>query len=139
MRRYNVIVVVDETDSRVLMCRRRKPPYAGLLNFVGGKVENGEDSFAAAYRELKEETSILKEDITLVHLMDFTYYVEDCLLEVYGGKLNKPVIVSGDENDLYWCSMKEDFFELERFAGNGNVGHIISLLTDWRKEKTVLL
>ena len=39
MQRYNIIVVMDETDSRVLMCRRRKPPYAGLLSFVGGKVE----------------------------------------------------------------------------------------------------
>ena len=55
------------------------------------------------------------------------------------GKLNKLVIVAGDENDLYWCSMKEDFFEQERFAGNGNVGHIISLLADWRKKGTVLL
>ncbi len=139
MLKYNVIVVMDETDSKVLMCRRRKPPYAGLLNFVGGKVEKGEDGFTAAYRELKEETSIIKEDIILVHLMDFIYYAEDCYMEVYGGKLNKPVIVSGEENDLCWCSMKEDFFERGRFAGNGNVGHIISLLMDWRKKGTVLL
>lgn len=56
------------------MCRRRKEPYSKLYNLVGGKIEDGESGDAAAYRELFEETSITRRDVTLVHLMDLTYY-----------------------------------------------------------------
>lgn len=78
MKGYNLIVVFNEASDRVLMCRRRKEPYKGLLNFVGGKIERNEEGIAAAYRELEEETAITKDDIILAHLMDFTYYLEDC-------------------------------------------------------------
>lgn len=50
MQGYNIIVVFDERRERVLLCRRRKEPYKGLLNFVGGKIEPGEEGLAAAYR-----------------------------------------------------------------------------------------
>lgn len=39
MKGYNVIVVFNETEDAVLMCRRRRDPFQGLLNFVGGKIE----------------------------------------------------------------------------------------------------
>ncbi|MDE7045398.1 MAG: NUDIX hydrolase [Acetatifactor sp.] len=65
MQGYNVIVVFDQTEDRLLLCRRRHDPYKGLSNFVGGKIEAGEDGMAAAYRELEEETSITAEDIRL--------------------------------------------------------------------------
>mgnify|MGYP002509000193 CR=1 FL=1 len=48
-------------------------PYKGLINFVGGKIEPNENGEDAAYRELLEETGITRSDISLVHLMDFTY------------------------------------------------------------------
>ena len=60
----NVILVFDREKKKLLMCRRRKPPYQGLLNLVGGKVEPGEGREYAAYRELWEETAITREDIT---------------------------------------------------------------------------
>ena len=69
--------------SNLLMCRRRKDPYKGLLNLVGGKIEPGEDGLGAAYRELQEETAISRDDIELFHLMDYTYYYQDFRLEVY--------------------------------------------------------
>jgi 8-oxo-dGTP diphosphatase len=107
------------------MCRRHKNPYLGLLNFVGGKIEVGEDSAAAAYRELREETGIGREDIELTHFMDLTYYPYDCRLEVYTGRLNKPVEVSGNENELLWVDAESNFFDMKKFAGEGNIGHII--------------
>lgn len=48
----------------MLMCKRRKNPFQGRFNFVGGKIEDGEDGLTAAYRELEEETTITKERIT---------------------------------------------------------------------------
>ena len=125
MQGFNLIVVFNETADKMLMCKRKKNPYKGLSNFVGGKIEAGEDGFAAAYRELFEETGITKEDISLTHLMDFTYHLDSCYVETYMGRLNKHVEVIGDENTLYWENLDKDFFDPKQYAGEGNIGHIM--------------
>jgi len=125
LRHLNCSVVFNKQKDQVLFCRRVKEPFKGLYNFVGGKVEPGECSFDAAYRELKEETSIGREDILLTHLMDFYYYLDECYVEVYVGRLNKCIEVSGDENELYWSSLDNDFFDSGKYAGEGNIGHIL--------------
>lgn len=61
MQGYNAIVVFNEDADKMLMCKRRKNPYKGLSNFVGGKIEENEDRLEAAYRELEEETAITKK------------------------------------------------------------------------------
>ncbi len=129
MQGYNLIVVFDKRRERVLLCRRRKEPYKGLLNFVGGKIEPGEEGLAAAYRELREETGLTEADISLFHFMDLTYYRgAPCRLEVYAGRLKGPAQVRGEENQLIWQDAKEDMFDRTRFAGMGNMGHIMALL-----------
>lgn len=42
MGRYNLIVVYDQSEQKLLMCRRTKKPYKDMLNFVGGKIEPDE-------------------------------------------------------------------------------------------------
>ncbi len=137
MQGFNVIAVYNKKADRILMCKRRKDPYKGLSNFVGGKIENGEDGISAAYRELEEETTITKEDIILTHLMDFTYYLDDCYVEVYVGKLNKEIAVSGNENDLYWSELDCDFFNTKKYAGEGNIGHMIEHI-NFSKDKLLI-
>ena len=122
----NVIAVLNNSKNKLLMCKRRNNPYQGLLNLVGGKIEPHENSFNAAYRELFEETSITENDINLLYLMDFNYYLFDIRLEVYFGVLNKDFFVHGDENELIWIDLNEDFFDMKRFAGEGNIGHIMA-------------
>lgn len=134
MHGYNLIVVFDETANKILMCKRKRNPYKGLSNFVGGKIEENESGLDAAYRELEEETSITPNDIVLYHLMDFTYYFEDCYLEVYVGKLNREIIVSGDENELYWSTLDHNFFDVTQYAGEGNIGHILMHVETFRQE-----
>lgn len=134
MRNVNVIVVFNETADRVLLCHRRKPPYKGLYNFVGGKVELGEDSLDAAYRELREETSITREDIVLTHLADFTYHLSQCCLEVYVGRLHRSVDVQGDENELVWSDLDHNFFDMSQYAGEGNMGHILEQVKFYREQ-----
>ena len=46
-------------DGRVLASRRTEPPrLAGLWEFPGGKVEDGEDDAQALVRELREELRV---------------------------------------------------------------------------------
>lgn len=124
-RNVNIIVVFNQNKSKVLMCKRKKAPFKGLYNFVGGKIEPNEDHLQAAYRELAEETNISKTDIELIHFMDFTYYLDDTLLETYIGTLSTNVDIQGEENQLAWIKLTDDFKDLNRFAGNGNIYHIL--------------
>ena len=125
MKGYNVVVVFNKEADKMLMCKRIKEPYLGLSNFVGGKIEEGEDGMTAAYRELFEETSIEKDDIRLTHLMDFTYHMAKEYVEVYVGRLKRDVEIRGDENILYWSELDCDFFNPRLYAGEGNIGHIM--------------
>lgn len=125
MQGYNVIMVYNKELDKLLMCKRLKEPYKGLSNLVGGKIEANEAGIESAYRELAEETSISKKDITLHHLMDFTYHYQNCYVEVYVGKLKNDVAIHGDENELYWSQLNHDFFDMTLYAGEGNIGHMI--------------
>ena len=125
MKNYNVIMLYSEDAKQLLMCRRRKAPYKGLSNLIGGKIEQGEAGFDAAYRELYEEAHVLKEDVTLFHVMDCVYYLSECKVEVYAGRLKQAVDVYGDENELYWADLNENFFDMALFAGEGNIGHMV--------------
>lgn len=125
MKKLNVVIVYNKEGNKILMCKRAKEPYKGKYNLVGGKVELGEDELYAAYRELQEETGITKEDINLNHLMNFQYKMSDIELEVYVGKLNKEIELQEEVNKLLWMSKEEDFFNIEKYAGEGNIGHMI--------------
>lgn len=125
MRGYNCIMVYDSSRQSLLFCKRMKDPYKGKYNLVGGKIEPGEDGFTAAYRELEEETGITREDISLSHMMDFTYYNQDCWVEIYVGTLLEDQELQVETHPLLWMGLDEDFFDLERFAGEGNIGHMV--------------
>ncbi len=127
MTGYNCIMVYSPDKSRILMCKRTREPYLGLYNLVGGHIEAGESGEAAAYRELFEETGIGREDITLRHLMDFTYYNQDCFVEVWCGRLRADVRLVDEVNPLEWIEITEgdDYFDMTKYAGEGNIGHML--------------
>ena len=125
MKKYNVSVIFDKTEKKLLMWKREKDPFKGKLNFVGGKVEPNETEDEAAYRELYEETGISKNDISLTRVLDFKYYLSNIELEVYCGKIKKDVTLKEEINKLLWVDRTENFCDSERFAGNTNIEHII--------------
>lgn len=135
MKKLNVILVYNKDEDKILMCKREKNPYKGKYNLVGGKVEQGENELHAAYRELQEETGITKDDITLTNIMNFEYKMSDMELEVYAGKLNKNVELVEEVNKLYWMSKEnENFFDKEKFAGEGNIGHMLEQAEIYKNE-----
>ena len=125
MQNYNIIFVFDKKLEKLLMCKRTKEPYKGKYNLVGGKIERENDGLNEAYRELLEETAITKEDINLKHFMNLEYLTFNIKLEVYYGILNKKVNLIEEVNKLYWIDINDNFFDIDKYAGEGNIGHML--------------
>ncbi len=125
MKKMNVIVIFNKDMTETLMCERTKEPYKGMYNLVGGKIEKENDGLNEAYRELCEETNIKKSDTKLIHFMNITYIKWNKELEVYYGVLNKDVKLVEEVNKLKWVPIDDNFFDMNKYAGEGNIGHII--------------
>ena len=125
MKQYNVIVIFNKDMNKTLMCKRTKEPYMGMYNLVGGKIEKENNGLNEAYRELIEETNISKNDVELKHFMNIEYISFNKTLEVYYGILNKEVELVEEVNKLEWVDINDNFFDMTRYAGEGNIGHII--------------
>ena len=134
MKRYNVVAVYSPDKTKLLMCRRAKNPYKGMLNFVGGKIEDGETDEAAAYRELREETGITADMIRLTHVMDFIYYHTGIVLMLYAGRLRGDVQLTEEENQLLWVDRTENFCDVNRFAGDCNIEHMLRQIEFYRED-----
>ena len=96
-----------------------------MYNLVGGKIEKDNDGLNEAYRELGEETGITDKDISLVHFMNFEYTIFNKSIEVYYGILNKEIALVEEVNKLEWVDINDNFFDMTKYAGEGNIGHII--------------
>ena len=121
----NVSAVFDKDFKNTLMCKRTKEPYKGMFNLVGGKIEKENDGLNEAYRELFEETGICNNDISLIHFMNIEYITFNKMIEIYYGILNKDVHLIEEVNKLEWIDMNDNFFDMQKYAGEGNIGHII--------------
>lgn len=124
MQGDNCVMIYSPDESKILFCLRQREPYLGLYNLVGGHIEQGESGEAAAYRELYEETGITAGSVTLAHLMDFNYFLAGCRVEVWAGRLKSDVRLVPEAHPLFWLPADEDMFSLDRFAGEGNIGHM---------------
>lgn len=134
MKKFNIIIVYNNDNSKILMCKRKKEPFKDKLNLVGGKVEDNEDDIKAAYRELSEETGIKEENINLKHLMNFDYLFQDMQLQVYIGKVKKQIKLVEEINELFWIEVNSDFWNLDKFAGDGNIWHMIKYADNYKNE-----
>lgn len=116
------------------MCRRMKDPFEGKLNLVGGKREEGESAIEGAYRELYEETGIRESDICLFPLMEMDYPFLGYSLEIFFGFLAVDRKLIEEANPLVWVSAEDDFTDMERYAGAGNITHMINLIRLYQRE-----
>ncbi len=125
MKKYNLVAVFSKDLNKILMCRRTKEPYKGMLNLVCGKIEKENDSLNETCRELREETNIYRDDVSLIHFMNIEYITFGKSIEVYYGILNKDVCLVEEVNKLEWVDINDNFFDMNKYAGEGNIGHII--------------
>lgn len=128
MRIVNIVIVYNQDQSKVLMCLRQRDPYKGLYNFVGGKLEGDETRLQSAYRELFEETGITSDQIELQESMSFIYYHLNYELFIATGILRHEVDLVEENHPLEWIDVTENFEDRQRFAGDGNIQHMIDVL-----------
>ena len=57
--------------------------------------------------------------------MNLTYVKWNKELEVYYGILNNEVELIEEVTKLEWVSINDNFFDMNKYAGEGNIGHII--------------
>ena len=100
-----VAVALVDADNRVLLAKRPEgKPMAGLWEFPGGKVDDGELPETALVRELQEELGI---DITESCLAPFTFasHLYDdfhLLMPLYVCRVWKGELVSREGQELKW-------------------------------------
>lgn len=128
MRQVNVIIVFNKEKDKVLMCKRQKDPYKGKLNFIGGKKEANETLMESCYREMEEESGLTNNEVELNPFMSFMYYLLDYELYVVVGYLNEQVSLRAEKNPLVWVDIHENFEDRLRFAGDGNIQHMMDVL-----------
>lgn len=68
-----VVAAVIEREGKLLVCQRpAHKRHGGLWEFPGGKIEPGEDDFAAVSRELREEL-----DVDVVRVGEEVFRIQD--------------------------------------------------------------
>lgn len=58
MKKYVVILLFNDDMSKILLMKRKKNPYIGLYNGIGGKIEENESVFECCMRETMEEINV---------------------------------------------------------------------------------
>jgi len=104
-------VVVNE--GRVLLVRRGTEPMLGRWSLPGGLVEVGETLTDAIVREVREETGLIVEPISLIELLDrihrhedrvrFHYVIADYLCLVVSGD----PLAASDATEVRWVERTE--------------------------------
>jgi 8-oxo-dGTP diphosphatase len=75
MKKYVLILLFNEDMSKILLIKRKKNPYFGLYNGIGGKIEIDENIFECCKRETMEEISV--NLLSPKHLVTYTYPQND--------------------------------------------------------------
>ncbi|MBC7982112.1 NUDIX domain-containing protein [Candidatus Parcubacteria bacterium] len=62
MKKYTVGFIFSQSMDKVLLIRKLVPAWqAGMINGLGGKIEEGEDHIDCIAREIKEECGLITE------------------------------------------------------------------------------
>ncbi len=134
MKEYVIGIVFSFDSKELLLMRRKKDPYNGLINGIGGKVESNENHFEAMKREFVEESGLPVESINVIeHMMSITFPNE--ILHAYYIKLKSRVSIVVRENHegtYFWEKISNKLLDCnnEELAGEGSLSYFIKFAQD---------
>jgi 8-oxo-dGTP diphosphatase len=127
------IAVVEQDDHFLIGQRPLGVPLAGLWEFPGGKIEQGETPEAAAVRECREETGLSVEALFCYPPHDQQYDYGQVELHFIGCRLSRRSAIEPREPFL-WVR-RGDLSQYEFPAGNRG---LLQLLTEMKPPKSYL-
>ncbi|PIU62012.1 hypothetical protein COS83_03105 [archaeon CG07_land_8_20_14_0_80_38_8] len=97
-------------DNKILLIKRKKGDYVGLLGLPGGKIEKGEHVGEAAVREILEESGIACEfrnhlGFVSEHLVENGEVSNHFLLHVCELEPKSAEITAGSEGSVAWFDL----------------------------------
>lgn len=98
-------------QKQVLLIKRAKPPAQGLWSVPGGKLEAGESLVECCRREVKEETGLDVNVLSIVAVVErrienFHYVIVDFLVELIHEQICVPVAAS-DVSEARWIDLEK--------------------------------
>ena len=100
----HVVAAIFIQDNRVLACRRASHKSSpGLWEFPGGKVDPGEESFAALEREIREELNLICRPLRQFDVSDTELGEQVIRLDtIYCALEEVPELISTDHDQFLW-------------------------------------
>lgn len=104
-KKVSTIIVVDNKKFLILQ-RSPTSTGAGLWNFPGGSIEDGESRDEAAVRELKEEAGLIvkTEDIEYLGTLNTKHIVVSFFIT---SKYSGEVVLNKESQDYKWITLSE--------------------------------
>lgn len=129
---YTVCLLFTPDGKSLVLQKKNKAEFAGLLNGVGGKVELGETSLDCALREIEEETNLRLEwlywlgELRLPRDCGLST-MTDCSLWFYAGVVCHPEDLRQVEDEpVMWVDVQSILEHPEKLAGDGDLPYFIN-------------
>lgn len=108
----SVVLVAIRKDNNILLLKRNKEPLKGYWSLVGGKLHSDESIEECAVREVKEETGMDSEFISIKGVLHERLYDEKnlkygLLLFFVEAKPKTFKITESHEGEVKWFSLKD--------------------------------
>lgn len=119
-KRPDTTQVIATLDGEIVVSKEEQPYKGRFLSLFGGRKEEGEDSLAAAKRELLEEAGLVSDDWELFKVYEpvsklewsiYTYIARNCR------KLQEPTLDAGEKIEL----VQIDFDEFVKLLSDGEI------------------
>lgn len=135
MDTISAIVIFHPEGDRLLLRKRAKAPYKGLLDFISTHCHEGEKPLDCACRALRE-AGLREKDFRIEHVMDFAYQTTQWCVQVFQGMPLDEELPTDAEGALRWVDVGRIATEQDAFAGEGYMEHVLGHMSMQRGEGT---